>query len=102
MVAPEGGSGFLQRFLQLESISLNRKIKVADREAAGEVANRASGEEESHTRVTGGVSNLAKGILLCRGKAIFKKVDVIGHVLVYSSGEAVGPRLCSPVTVPNS
>ena len=79
MVAPELSAGFLQKFLKLKGISLNRKIKVADGKAAGEVANGAASEEDSHSRIAGGVSDVAKGVLLCGGKAIFKKVDVIGH-----------------------
>ena len=79
VIAPECAAGFLERLPELESISLNCKIEVADGEAAGEIANRATGEEEGHARVAGGVSNLAKGVLLSGGKAIFKKVDVIGH-----------------------
>ena len=79
VIAPEGAASFLERLPELESISLNCKIEVADGEAAGEIAHGATGEEEGHARVAGGVSNLAKGVLLSGRKAIFKKVDVIGH-----------------------
>src|ERR1700728_4963661 len=81
VIAPELAASFLQRFLQLEGVSLNRKVKIADRKAAGEIANRPPGQKDGHARVAGGISNLAKGVLLGGGKTIFKKVDVIGHVL---------------------
>jgi hypothetical protein len=79
VVAPEDAAGFLQRFLQLEGIALNGEIEVADGEAAGEVADGASGEENGHAGVASCITNEAKGVLLGRRKAIFEKVIVVGH-----------------------
>jgi len=79
MLAPEFAAGFLQCFLELESISLNRKIKVADGKARGEITHSSAGEKDCHASMHRRLTNLFDCVALGRGKPVFKKIDIVGH-----------------------
>ena len=72
---------FLQWFLELKGISMNRYFKFADRMAAGEIADGVSGQKKNGAGIARGSSQLRKGVALVGGKPVFQEVDVVGHAL---------------------
>jgi hypothetical protein len=77
--APELASKLLQWFLELKGVSMDRDFELANRVAAGEVANGVSGEEKDDTGLACHVAQLRERVALVSGKPILQEVDVVGH-----------------------
>src|SRR6185437_4553092 len=72
-------AGFLQVFLQLEGISLNRYINVSNCDTAGKIANGATDEKDCKPMRTGDIADAFERLPLGWGEPRLQEVDVIGH-----------------------
>src|ERR1035438_5803724 len=62
--APYGPAKFLNYFLELKGISVNCNFKLSDGVAAGEVADRVSGQKKDHSGFASCLAQLTQGVLL--------------------------------------
>ena len=77
--AANHGACTFQFFLQLEWISLNREIEIADRMSADNVAHRSAGEVNVHPGSAGNILYQRDALLLIRRQPQFHCVDVVSH-----------------------
>ncbi len=79
--SPDLAAEFLQWFLELKGVSVDRNLKFANRMAAGEVADGVSGQKEDSAGIAGDSAQLRERVALVGRKPVFQQVDVVGHAL---------------------
>src|SRR6202012_1399065 len=85
-------AGFLQIFLEPKGVHLNCYVKVADGDAAGEIANGTAEEEDCKSMSAGDIANAGESLPLGLGEPRFQEVDVIGHRFRFELPDALCDR----------
>src|SRR5579871_124829 len=73
------GSGLFQIFMQLERISLDGEIQIANGKTADDVPDRPAGQVEIQTGGTGDLLYQVDALELIRRQPEFHRVNVISH-----------------------
>ena len=92
-MAGQLGAGAFEIFLQLEGISLDGEIEIADSEAADDVADCATGKIEGDSRCAGYFLHEVDAFHLIRRQPDFHGVDVISHSSSNDRVQAVKPSV---------
>ena len=79
VLAPDLDRRALERFPQVQGIPVNCHFDVANRVAAGQVADCIPGEKQNHLGLAGRLAQMPQGALLIGREPVFQKVDIVRH-----------------------